>query len=298
MTVGLVIVSHSAQLARGVAELAGQMAQGKAAIAAAGGAIDDSLGTSADKILAAIQSLDGPDGVLVLLDLGSALLSAEVALEMLDDEPRARTRLTYAPLVEGAVAAAVEASMSRSLVDVQRAAEKTGEAAQLRLLKPVGPAGDEAIPAAIPSSPTPPAALPASTSGALEVRLALTNPTGLHARPASLFVQAAAKFRATIGAQVEGRERQANAASIMEVLSLGARNGETLVLRATGDEAQAALSALSELVQANFYESPPAASPVPASPSITPGAPSVARRSSCVPPRSRAPAWFRKPGTA
>ena len=82
MTVGLVIVSHSAQLAAGVAELAGQMAQGKTSITAAGGAVDNVLGTSVDKILAAIQSLDNQDGVLVLVDLGSAILSTEMALEM------------------------------------------------------------------------------------------------------------------------------------------------------------------------------------------------------------------------
>src|SRR2546426_10045219 len=76
MTVGLVIVSHSAQLAAGVAELAGQMSQGKTPIAIAGGAINDVLGTTPDKILAGITAVDGPDGVLVLLDLGSAILSA------------------------------------------------------------------------------------------------------------------------------------------------------------------------------------------------------------------------------
>ena len=65
MTVGLVIVSHSAQLAAGVVELAGQMTQDKTPMAAAGGAMDDILGTSADKILEAIESVDGPDGVLV-----------------------------------------------------------------------------------------------------------------------------------------------------------------------------------------------------------------------------------------
>ena len=81
MTVGLVIVSHSTQLAAGVAELAGQMTQGKITIAPAGGAVNDILGTSADKILAAIQAVDGPDGVLVLLDLGSAILAAEMALD-------------------------------------------------------------------------------------------------------------------------------------------------------------------------------------------------------------------------
>ena len=94
MTVGLVIVSHSAQLAAGVVELAGQMTQGKTLMAAAGGGIDDIIGTSADKILEAIEFVDSPDGVLVLLDLGSAILSAEMALEMLSDEQRNRVRLT------------------------------------------------------------------------------------------------------------------------------------------------------------------------------------------------------------
>src|SRR5579863_2647124 len=135
MTVGLVIVSHSTQLAAGVAELAGQMTQGKTPIAAAGGAIDDVLGTSADKILTAIKSVDSPDGVLVLLDLGSAVLSAEMALELLDDDQRRRVHLSSAPLVEGAVAAALEASLGHTLREVQQTAEKTASAEQLKLLK-------------------------------------------------------------------------------------------------------------------------------------------------------------------
>src|SRR6185312_4118425 len=124
MTVGLVIVSHSAQLAAGVAELAGQMVQDKIPIAAAGGGINDILGTSADKILAAIESLNNADGILVLLDLGSAILSTEMALEMLGEEQSKRVRLTFAPLVEGAVAAALEAALDHSLSEVQQAAEK------------------------------------------------------------------------------------------------------------------------------------------------------------------------------
>src|SRR6266513_5732385 len=143
MTVGLVIVSHSAQLANGVAELAGQMTQGATPIAAAGGGADDILGTSADKILAAIQSVDGPDGVLVLLDLGSAILSAEMALEMLSDEQRDRIRLSYAPLVEGAVAAALEASLGRTLAQVQQVAEQTANVEQLQMLKPLTPVENE-----------------------------------------------------------------------------------------------------------------------------------------------------------
>lgn len=253
MTVGLVIVSHSAQLAAGIAELAGQMAQGKTPIAAAGGAIDDILGTSADKILAAIQSLDGPDGVLILLDLGSAILSAELALEMLDDEQRRRVRLTFAPIVEGAVAAALEASLARSLTEVQQAAENVAGKEQLQQLKPLSPLEQgESTPALVET--TGPTLLAADV---VETTLSLTNPTGLHARPASLFVQTSAKFQATIQVQVQGRERQVNATSIMGILSLGARNGDMLLLHASGDDAQAAIAALSELVHANFYETEP-----------------------------------------
>src|SRR5215472_15000395 len=137
MPVGLVLVSHSARLAAGVVELAGQMTQGKTPMAAAGGAADNVLGTSADKILAAIQAVDNPDGVLVLLDLGSAILSAEMALELLNDDQRAHTLLSYAPLVEGAVAAAIESSLGHTLAEVKLAAEKTAQEAQLQQLKPL-----------------------------------------------------------------------------------------------------------------------------------------------------------------
>src|SRR5579864_2510917 len=182
MTVGLVIVSHSSQLAAGVAELAGQMAQGKTPIAAAGGAIDDVLGTSTDKILAAIKSVDGPDGVLVLLDLGSAILSTEMALEMLDDDQRSHIRLTSAPLVEGAFAAALEASLGHTLAEVQQAAEKTASAEQLKLLKPLTEAEEAVSPGE--KGTTAAEATAAPEAGALEVELLLTNPMGLHARPA------------------------------------------------------------------------------------------------------------------
>ncbi|MGH2482767.1 MAG: dihydroxyacetone kinase phosphoryl donor subunit DhaM, partial [Ktedonobacteraceae bacterium] len=128
MTVGLVVVSHSTQLAVGVVELVGQLTQGKTPLAAAGGGINDILGTSPDKILTAIQAVDSPDGVLILLDLGSAILSAEMALEMLDDAARQRIALTYAPLVEGAITAALEASVGHTLAEVKQAAEQAANA--------------------------------------------------------------------------------------------------------------------------------------------------------------------------
>src|SRR5947209_18956500 len=113
------------------------MAQGKTPIVAVGGAGDNILGTSADKISAAIESLADSDGILVLLDLGSAILSAEMALEMVSDDLRNSVRLSFAPLVEGAVAAALEASLGHSLTQVQQAAENTASAAQLLQLKPL-----------------------------------------------------------------------------------------------------------------------------------------------------------------
>src|SRR5256712_6424948 len=262
MTVGLVIVSHSTQLAAGVAELAGQMTQGKVTIAPAGGAVNDILGTSADKILAAIQAVDGPDGVLVLLDLGSAILAAEMALELLDSEQQQRVLLTFAPLVEGAIAGAIEASLGHSLAEVKQAAERTANREQLQQLKPLSSLQEEASAVAAALPPTPPTQ-PASPPGLLEAQLTLTNPTGLHARPASLFVQTAGRFDARI--EASGRGRQTDATSIMGVLSLGLRQGDMLTLRASGREAGAALKALEELAQANFYETPSeAASPASA----------------------------------
>jgi phosphoenolpyruvate-protein phosphotransferase/dihydroxyacetone kinase phosphotransfer subunit len=261
MTVGLVIVAHSAQLAAGVVELAGQMTQGKTPIVAAGGALDDVLGTSADKILAAIQSVDGPDGVLVMLDLGSAILSAEMALEMLSDEQRQRVRLTYAPLVEGAVAAALEASLGRTLAQVQRVAEKTADVDQLKMLKPLTPA--ENLPV---ETVAPPEGISPKETSAMKVALTLANPTGLHARPASLFVQTAARYQADIRASGHGKE-EIDATSIFGVLSLGLRQGDKLTIRAGGKDAEAAIEALSELVRANFYETAPEVE-IPAPPDV------------------------------
>jgi dihydroxyacetone kinase phosphotransfer subunit len=122
MTVGLVIVSHSAQLAEGVAELAGQMVRGKVTIAVAGGTSDGSLGTSVEKIVDALNQASGPDGILVLLDLGSAIMATEIAVELFSKEQYHHILISSAPLVEGAVIAAVEASVGNSLQEVAEAA--------------------------------------------------------------------------------------------------------------------------------------------------------------------------------
>lgn len=126
MSVSLVIVSHSAKLAEGVAELAGQMAQGKCAIVAVGGTLDNALGTSMEKILVALQTVNSADGILVLLDLGSAVMATEMAVEAFllgnVSEQIPHVLISPAPLVEGAVIAAVEASIGNSLQEVAEAA--------------------------------------------------------------------------------------------------------------------------------------------------------------------------------
>lgn len=247
MTVGLVIVSHSAELAEGVAKLAGQMSQGKTPIATAGGTLDNVLGTSVERIVAAIQSVEGPDGVLILLDLGSAILATEMALEMLDEEERRQVRISYAPLVEGAVTSALEASLGRSLAQVQQAAESVASVEQLQLLKPLNRVEAASIPAPAISMEQTPAGAADS-----EATFVLTNPSGLHARPASLFVQTAHGFASRI--RVMGHGRESDASSITGILSLGLRQGDTLVIHASGADAQAAIEALSGLVRADFYE--------------------------------------------
>jgi PTS hybrid protein len=109
--VGLVVVSHSRPLAEAAVELARQMLPGREqAIEVAAGTDDGGLGTDAVAISAAITAADSGDGVVVFMDLGSAVMSAETALEFLDDDVRARVVLSPAALVEGLVGAAVLAA--------------------------------------------------------------------------------------------------------------------------------------------------------------------------------------------
>jgi phosphoenolpyruvate---glycerone phosphotransferase subunit DhaM len=109
--VGLVVVSHSRPLADAAVVLARGMLPGRElAVEIAAGDVDGGLGTDATAIAAAIAAADSGDGVVVLMDLGSAILSAETALELLDDDLRDRVVLSPAPLVEGLVGAAVIAT--------------------------------------------------------------------------------------------------------------------------------------------------------------------------------------------
>ena len=121
--VGIVIVSHSAKIAEGIKELALQMAQNYNGIVAAGGMEDGSIGTDAVRIMEAIQTADAGMGVALLVDLGSGIISTEMAIDMLEGSIDAR--IIDAPIVEGAIVAAVEASIGHDLDQVIAEAVKT-----------------------------------------------------------------------------------------------------------------------------------------------------------------------------
>ncbi len=120
--VGLVIVSHSCKIAEGVVDLASQMAPDYDGLRAAGGMEDGEIGTDAMKIMNAVQEVNTGDGVLILCDLGSAIMSAETAIDFLEEED-GPVKIADAPLVEGAIVAAVEASIGKPLDEVLKAAE-------------------------------------------------------------------------------------------------------------------------------------------------------------------------------
>jgi phosphocarrier protein FPr len=240
--VGLVIVSHSPQLAEGVKLLADQMTQGAVRIATAGG-IDDPdnpIGTDPIRVQQAIESVSDGDGVVVLMDLGSALLSAEMALEFLPPELVDQVHLSAAPLVEGAMAAAVQAAAGSSVEQVLAEAQSALSVKMEQL------GHSDSIAAAAP-----PEAQPA-TGAAQQIVLVVNNRQGLHARPAAKFVTTAGRFAADVRIIKDGRS--ANAKSINQVATLGVRRGDEIAVTAAGADAAAALAAIQALADDNFGE--------------------------------------------
>ena len=244
MTVGILVVSHSAAIATGTVELARQMAADVPLIAA-GGTDDGGIGTSFEAITAGIEELAQADAVVVLCDLGSAYLTTDTALDFLDDDVRARVHVSQAPLVEGTVAAAVAA--------------QTGGDADAVLAAAASAAGSEAdaSSASRPSDDQPggtgPADGAAPVDGAagsdrVSASVELVNETGLHARPAAEFVKTAAKYDASV--HVNG----VDAKSLLAIMALALPKGTTVSIDATGQDARAAVDALVELVRSGFGE--------------------------------------------
>ena len=231
--VGVVFVSHSSLIAAGLVALARQMAP-STTLVAAGGMDDEGIGTSFDKISAALLEADAGAGVVVLCDLGSAILTAETAVEFLDDDLRARVRIADAPLVEGGVAAAVAAEVGGDLDAVLAAAESSGGAA--------------ARPSAVaPATDGEPGGAGATT-GPVSRTVTLRNRDGLHARPAADFVKLASTFNAEVS--VNGKD----AHSLLGIMSLGLTRGMSVVISGPDEGSRAAVDALADLIETGFGE--------------------------------------------
>ena len=242
--VGIVIVSHSAKLAEGACELAAEMGGEDVPIEAAGGLDepDRPMGTDAALVLQAIEEVYSDAGVLVLMDLGSAVMSAEMALDMIEEAKRDRVLLCAAPLVEGAVAAAAAARGDASLEEVAAEA-RGGLAGKEAHLEPEKRNGQEE---AAPSSER-------DFTPDEKARLEVTNRLGLHARPAARFVRTAGRFDARVRvSNLTAGAGPVTAKSLNALATLGVRQGHEVLVEASGPQAAEAINALRELASDGF----------------------------------------------
>ncbi|GEB44591.1 hypothetical protein MTE01_05360 [Microbacterium testaceum] len=240
--IGLVAVSHSRALAEAAAHLALQMGgDDPPTLRIAAGGPDDDLGTDAVAIAAAIDDADSGDGVLVLMDLGSAILSAETALEFVA-EPE-RVRLSPAPFVEGLVAAVVTAAGGGDLEAVAAECATAGDAKARQLGADAGGPASGAVATDDPADET------------LSFEAVVTNPSGLHARPAATFVKAASRHDAEVRiADLETGSAEVSGRSLLALMALGIRQGSRVRVSASGPGARAALDELESLIADGFGE--------------------------------------------
>lgn len=240
--VNLVIVSHSAQLGQGVGELARQMLRGdgcRIAIAAGINDPENPIGTDPIKVMDAIISVADTDAILVLMDIGSALLSAETALDLLDPEIAARVHLCAAPLIEGALAATVSAASGADINKVINDAQCALQAKRVQL-------GFPAQEAFTPSDEH------FSDTQGQSLIVEIANPNGLHVRPAARLVEGLAGFNADLLLEKDGKCVKPD--SINQIALLKVRCNDKLRLIANGPEAAEALAAFAALAEDHFGE--------------------------------------------
>ena len=223
MTVRLVVVSHSEKIADGAVELAAQMAP-DVVILPAGGTDDGRIGTSLEKVMAALEQAAGGDGIVVLTDLGSAVMTAESAVEFLPDPDT--VLLADAPLVEGLVAAAVAAQAGADAAGAKQAAEAVRRAAAPEMQAETETLG------------------PPDATGDFE----LVNQAGMHARPAAKIAGGLS------GLEAEVTVNGVDGASMTGLMTLGAGRGSVLHVEAWGPDAAKAVKYVGGLVEAGFGE--------------------------------------------
>ncbi len=241
--VGLVLVSHSRSLAEAVADLLRRVVSPDLRLACSGGVGDDRalLGTDAIEIQEAITAVYSDDGVLVLMDMGSAILSAETAKDFLNPEDQEKVRLTSAPIVEGGMAAAVQANLGASLDAVVNAA------LQGLLLKQ-----DHVQDAPSTSPDASPAPDPLSNE-ILDVTI--QNPHGLHLRPAALLIKTLAAFPGEVFVENRTAGRGPSLArSLVDLARLQIREGDLVRFSISAPDPQPVIESIRSLVESQFGE--------------------------------------------
>lgn len=219
--VSLVLVSHSAKLAEGLAEVAAQMAP-DVLILAAGGNDEGGIGTSFDKIDAAVGEAIASSAVVILSDLGSATMTVENVLEFLDNE---NAQWIDGPLVEGAVLAAVTAQQDGDLETVLNAVKEAASQWDYASVAEVEEAPSEEETVTLPADAT-------------VATVTLIDPDGLHARPAAMVARAAS------GKDAQVTVNGVDARSVLALMGLSAKYGDTVIVAATGPEATLAVEAV------------------------------------------------------
>jgi len=240
--IGIVVVSHSPALAEAAVALALQMTgDTRPRIAIAAGAGDGVIGTDAVRVAAAIDEVASPDGVLVFMDLGSAVLSTTMALEF--RESTVEVRLSSAPFVEGIVAGVVLAAAGAGLDEADREAASAMAAKNAQL----GSAGPPAAPQAAPAT--------ASATGEVVAEATIVNDVGLHARPASVIVASMAAFDASVTiADADDPKRAASASSLLALMGLALGKGTRLRISGTGPDAAAAVESVRAMTADGYGE--------------------------------------------
>ncbi|MDR1191434.1 MAG: phosphoenolpyruvate--protein phosphotransferase [Verrucomicrobiales bacterium] len=227
----MVLVSHCRPLAEATLTLTRAMAgeEVRIAVAAGAGAGHVELGTDAMEIAQAIQSVADGDGVVVLMDMGSAVLSAEMALDFLDEPTRGQVRLCAAAFVEGTVAAGVAAKVGGSLAEVAREAS-------LALTQKMGH---------LTAAPDADADSAPVLRNARTTRVTVPNPAGLHARPVARLIQEAGKFQSEIQARnLTNGKGPVSIRSMTGMVALEALRGHEVELLAAGADEEQALTVL------------------------------------------------------
>jgi phosphoenolpyruvate---glycerone phosphotransferase subunit DhaM len=230
VTVSIVVVSHSEKIADGAAELAAQMAP-DVVILPAGGTTDGRIGTSLEKVMAALDQVPNGGGAVIVTDLGSAVMTAESALEFVENP--ADVVLADAPLVEGLVAAAVAAQGGGDVQAVKQAAEAVRGPAR----QPGAPVLQEVEEGSVTGSGP-------DFTGDFE----LINQAGMHARPAAKIAGGLSSLDAEV--HVNG----VDATSMTGLMTLAAGKGSVLHVEAWGVDAERAVNYVGGLVQAGFGE--------------------------------------------